>query len=333
MNLFDLGYGIEFWYVIFMLLVIGACLGSFANVVILRAFSGESIVLPPSKCPSCHNKLKWFHNIPVLSYVFLRGKCGFCKCRISPQYPIVEAVFAVLFVCVFLKFGLGLNALFLAIVAFMCLVLAVTDIKEQVIFDNHAYVLGLTGLVYNFFDIGKSGLGAYNFELFSHQLSINKSFVFAIAGLVVGAVAMEFLALLGKLFVGKRAFGEGDSFILGALGAVFGLKKVPEILILGCIIQVVIILPIFVKKLFDSKEYKLLCSLGTFIVSVTLFKVLELVGVLGNLYVFAGAFALMGVSAFISCKELINSTKKGEHLTYVPFGPPLVFAAFALMFI
>ena len=64
---------------------IGTIIGSFLNVVILRAFSGESIVLPPSKCPKCGNKLKWWHNIPILSYLLLRGKCYFCHDKISIQ--------------------------------------------------------------------------------------------------------------------------------------------------------------------------------------------------------------------------------------------------------
>ena len=332
MKLTDLNV-FDFWYVVFVLFVVGACIGSFLNVVVLRAFSGESIVLPPSKCPECHNKLKWYHNIPILSYIFLRGKCGFCGCRISPQYPIVELVFALLFTTVFLKFGITLKALFLMLVAAMCLVLALTDIKEQVIFDVHAYILAAVGLVYNYFDIGKTSPGTYDFSLFSQSISINKSFIYAVLGLIAGFLAIELLSLVGKLLAGKRAFGEGDSFILGALGAVFGLKAVPQILILGCIVQVVAILPMFLKKLYDNKEYKLICALGAFVLSVILFKVFEINGLTNNLFVFAAAFLLMGIIAIYACKKLIDSTKSEAGLTYVPFGPPLVVSALILMFI
>ena len=332
MNLFELDkFG--FWYMVCMLSILGACFGSFLNVVILRAFTGESIVLPPSKCPKCHNKLKWYHNIPILSYLFLRGKCGFCKEPISIQYPLVETAYWLLFLGVFLKFGLNWNSIFLASASAMCLVLAVTDIKEQVIFDTHAYILAGIGLVYNFFDIAKSGLGAYNLTFFAHSFSINKSFVYAILGLIAGALAMELLALVGRVLVGKRAFGEGDSFILGALGAVFGIKSVLPILLIGCVVQVVIIFPMFVKKLFETKEYKLLCGLGAFIISVAGFKILESIKLLDNLWIFAIAFFVMGACALYTCKKLIESTKKGESLTYVPFGPPLVIAAITLMFI
>ena len=79
-----------FNYFLFWICLIGLCLGSFYNVVILRSLSEESLVFPPSKCPKCQNRLKPWHNIPVFSYIFLKGKCAFCKEKISIQYPIIE---------------------------------------------------------------------------------------------------------------------------------------------------------------------------------------------------------------------------------------------------
>ena len=92
--------------------IIGLCVGSFMNVVILRTVSEESIVFPGSKCPKCQTPLKWYHNIPVFSYLFLRGKCGFCKEKISIQYPIVELLTAVLFVALFLRFCIPFDPFF-----------------------------------------------------------------------------------------------------------------------------------------------------------------------------------------------------------------------------
>ena len=93
-------------------LVIGLCIGSFLNVVILRSLSEESIVFPASKCPKCQHKLHWWHNIPVLSYIILRGKCGFCKEKISIQYPLIELLTGIIFVVTFIKFGLSYHTLF-----------------------------------------------------------------------------------------------------------------------------------------------------------------------------------------------------------------------------
>lgn len=323
----------EYYYILFVIFVLGACVGSFANVVILRAFTGESIVLPPSKCPHCKNKLKWYHNIPIISYIFLRGKCGFCKEKISIQYPIVEFVVAVLTVAVFLKYDITLNSFLLSIVALMCVVLAVTDIKERVIFDGHAYFLAIIGLIYNFFDIGKSGLGVYELNVFSHNLSINKSFVFAILGILAGALIMEVLAFVGKSFVGERAFGEGDSYILGAFGAVFRLQAIPQILIIAVLVHFILILPMFIKNLIAKKEFKLLGFLGCFFLSVVAFKLLDVYKLFDNFIIFIIAFLLMCVFALCACSCLIKSAKKPGGLTYVPFGPPLVLSALYLMFI
>jgi len=107
----------------------GLCVGSFLNVVISRAFSNESIAFPGSKCPSCQTPLKWHHNIPILSYLFLKGKCAFCEEKISVQYPIVELITGLLFVAIFLHFELGLNELFMFIFSSLFVVLDATDIK------------------------------------------------------------------------------------------------------------------------------------------------------------------------------------------------------------
>ena len=85
-------------FVCFLILVTGACIGSFLNVVALRAISKESIVFPSSKCPKCNEPIKWYDNIPVFSYLFtFKGKCRNCGCKVSLQYPIVEALTAIIF--------------------------------------------------------------------------------------------------------------------------------------------------------------------------------------------------------------------------------------------
>ena len=101
-----------FHYLLFWICVIGLCLGSFFNVVILRSLSNESIVFPASKCPKCNHKLYFWHNIPVLSYILLGGKCYFCKEKISIQYPIVELLTMLLFGFTFVKFGVDIKTIF-----------------------------------------------------------------------------------------------------------------------------------------------------------------------------------------------------------------------------
>ncbi|HZL36938.1 MAG TPA: prepilin peptidase [Tepidisphaeraceae bacterium] len=89
---------------IFFFFALGACVGSFLNVVVWRLPRGESLVLPPSHCPKCQTHLKWYDNIPVLGWVFLAGRCRYCKEKISPRYPIVEALTGSLFVVYYVMF-------------------------------------------------------------------------------------------------------------------------------------------------------------------------------------------------------------------------------------
>jgi leader peptidase (prepilin peptidase) / N-methyltransferase len=83
-------------YIIFVF-ALGSCIGSFLNVVVWRLPRGESLITPPSHCPQCNHRLKWYDNIPIFGWIKLLGKCRYCKCKISPRYPIVEAITAILF--------------------------------------------------------------------------------------------------------------------------------------------------------------------------------------------------------------------------------------------
>ena len=122
----------ELLLVCFFILVVGACIGSFLNVVALRAISKESIVFPSSKCPFCNEPIKWFDNIPVLSYFFtFKGKCRNCGEKVSIQYPIVEALTAILFLAVFLSFGLTVKTLLLWILLSISIVIIITDLKNE----------------------------------------------------------------------------------------------------------------------------------------------------------------------------------------------------------
>src|SRR3954451_1463488 len=89
-------------FLIPFLFLLGACVGSFLNVVIWRLPRGESLVTPPSHCPKCNHKLAWYDNVPIFGWIFLRGKCRYCSERISARYPIVEFVTAALFVATYI---------------------------------------------------------------------------------------------------------------------------------------------------------------------------------------------------------------------------------------
>ena len=274
--------------------IVGLCIGSFLNVVILRGLADESIVFPPSKCPKCLNKLKWYHNIPILSYVFLRGKCAFCHEKISIQYPIIEFLNGLIYGALFLKYGLCLNLLFYFIFASLFIVIFMTDIKEKVIFTSHAYILTFFGLLFNF---------------------LNKNLVDSVLGSLVGFIFLEIITFFICKIIKKRAFGEGDSYVLMGLGAIFGLKSLLNIIILSFLVQVVSLLPQFLKGLLEKKEYCLILMLSIFAVAA----------ILSNFYLNNMInIAVLFLSGILSCYKLLKITKLNNDIKQFPFAPSLI---------
>lgn len=320
--------------ILLFVFIIGLCIGSFLNVVISRAFSNESIAHPRSKCPSCQTQLKWYHNIPLISYMILKGKCAFCDEKISLQYPLIELITGLLFVGVFLKFGLDINAIFILIFVSLFVVLAATDIKEKVVFDFHTYALVIAGLIYNLFNIGGLQLGDRVLTLGKFSVAINNSFISAIVGIVVGILIMEAFARFGYLVAGTRAFGEGDTYIAAGLGAVFGMKYLLTVLLYGFIVQIFLTIPVFIKKLFVNKDYKTLGSFLVFFLLIIVMKALDYFNLTTNLILFSIiALALASVGIYV-CKRIIGGLKEQgeENFTYLPFGPALVVGGLIVLF-
>lgn len=313
--------------------IVGTCVGSFLNVVILRAFSEESIVFPGSKCPTCQKPLKWYHNIPIFSYLFLKGKCAFCKEEISWQYPVVELVTGLLFVAIFWKFGISLNGLFMLIFASLFIVLSVTDIKEKVVFDFHTYALVAFGLIYNLFNFGNLYAGDKVLAIGSFSIGINNSIIASILGISLGIVVMEIFARFGYLVAGTRAFGEGDTYIAAGLGAVFGWKYLITVLVYGFIVQIILTIPVFIKKLYNNKDYKTLISFFLFFILVIGIKMLDYSDYSVSYWLFLIFTLLLIAVGIYVCKRIIGGLKDKEGMTYLPFGPALVVGGLIMMFL
>ncbi|MDD3238331.1 MAG: prepilin peptidase [Candidatus Gastranaerophilales bacterium] len=300
-----------FWaiYLTVFVLAIGLCIGSFLNVVVLRAFSGESIVLPPSKCPQCHNKLKWYDNIPVLSYLILGGKCRFCHKHISKQYPIVELTTAIIFWIIFYRFGLTLLTPFVWIIASLGIVIAVSDIKERVVFDVHTISFIVISLL---------------FSLYTHNI------IQGLCGMALGAFVMELLARIGLLLVKKRAFGEGDTFIAAGLGALFGAKGIILVLAMSLVLQALTILPSFIKRMWNNDEKPVALGLVAFFVAVIAYKYIEYNTLLPILVQSALLLIVLVLGVYL-CFATVKITKTSQNLTYLPFGPALLISGFLFL--
>ncbi len=321
--------------VLFFVFIVGTVIGSFLNVVVLRAFSGESIVLPPSKCPKCGNKLKWWHNIPILSYILLRGKCYFCKEKISIQYPIVEFVTGVIFVAVFMNFGLQVDTFFAFAIASLLIVISVTDIKERVVFDMHTYSLIVVGLIYNLYVAVMQVLAQVNTIVGFHVSTdwvLNNPMTISLLGLLLGVVIMEIAARIGYLIAGERAFGEGDTYIAAGLGAVFGWKNIVLIIAMAILLQIIFTLPMFVKKLYNNKNWATMISLLGFFAYVVLYYFIDRKTVLfDSLLISLLAVLLMVILGVTACFYVVKGLKNKDNLTYLPFGPALAIAGLLLL--
>lgn len=290
-------------YFLFWFCIIGLCLGSFFNVVILRSLSDESIVFPPSKCPKCNNRLKPWHNIPILSYIYLRGKCAFCKEKISIQYPIIEFLTMGLFAFSFIKFGLAWKTLFAVILSSTLLIMTMTDLKEKLVDCNIAIGLGIVGIIYNSL--------------------VNGSFLDSIYGLLAGIVIMELLARTGYLFTKDRAFGEADTYIAGALGASFGLIGILQILVYTLIASMFFTIPMFLYKQFKNNNKAVCILFILFILSALVFKTL-----FQNWYAM-GILVSLGLALSIS---ILRNLKKEPSPMYLPLVPGFFFGTLYFLF-
>ena len=322
--------------VLLLVFIIGLCIGSFLNVVILRALSNESIVFPASKCPKCQHKLLWWHKIPILSYILLRGKCGFCGEKISIQYPVVEFLTGVVFVLVFLKFGISWDTLFALVIGSLFIVIAGTDWKEKVVFDMHTYSLIGVGILYA---ILVTALDLYQFRQltggfnFTTEWIIGNPISSTLLGIILGFVVMEIVARIGYLIAGSRAFGEGDSFIAAGLGAVFGWRMLVIILIMSVIIQVIITLPVYVKKEIDNRNWMVVLSLGAFLTYTIAFLMAMRFGWLENTIAYVLSAIVLAVIGIFACREVLRGIREPENRTYLPFGPALILAGLIVLLI
>ena len=121
---------------ILLIFIYGLLIGSFLNVCIYRIPRDESIVFPSSHCTTCSTKLKWYDNIPLFSYITLKGKCGYCGEKISIQYPLIELLNAILYLLLFYKFNLSVDFVFYALISSVLLAITIIDIKEMIIPDS-----------------------------------------------------------------------------------------------------------------------------------------------------------------------------------------------------
>lgn len=197
--------------------VLGLLIGSFLNVCIVRWPAMESVVSPRSRCPQCGTLIGWYDNIPVISWLLLRGRCRRCALPIPLRYPLVELAVGVLWVVAAWQYGLSLEALRAAVFLTILLGIAMTDAREFIIPDEFSIggtVIGI-GLAFAGGALGFRG---------------------ALVGAVVGYVLLATVGFLGRKAFGREAMGGGDIKMMAMVGAFTGVWGVFLTLMLGAFI-------------------------------------------------------------------------------------------------
>jgi len=194
--------------------IFGMMIGSFLNVVIYRIPKGESIVFPASKCQSCNTPLKWYHNIPVFSWLFLKGKCAFCGEPIAKQYPMVELITGIIFLALYFKLGLVWYLPFVTASFAALFALVMIDFKYMAVPDS------------------------VNFAALIFAL-IQPNFIDAAIYAAIAAGGLYLIGLISSLIARKQAMGGADVIVAGTMGALLGFPNFFAALFLSALLAII----------------------------------------------------------------------------------------------
>ncbi len=201
---------LEIYYSLIIFLF-GLCFGSFANVLIVRMPIEESIT-GRSRCGNCKKTVPWFHNIPVFSYFYLKGKCYQCQQKFSLRYPFVEFLMAALWVSIFYFYGLSWTTLEYFILSFGLVVGSFIDLDHMILPDEIT-------------------LGGCAIALIGAYLNPERSFIDGFLGFLFGGGILWFVAYIYYVLTGREGLGGGDIKLLAWLGALLGWKAIPFIIL------------------------------------------------------------------------------------------------------
>jgi leader peptidase (prepilin peptidase)/N-methyltransferase len=215
-----------------LIFIIGLIIGSFLNVCIYRIPREESIVFPPSHCPNCKLNLKWKDLIPLISYAVLRGRCRYCKARISPVYPFIEFLNAILYLLIYIKYGLSLEFIKFAFLASLVIVIGVIDYFTTDIYTNTIIVGLIVGIAFAIISFFVEG-----------------SIMIYIIGSLIGGGVISLIILL------TNGMGWGDAELLFIIGLFLGVRLTLVTLFLSFIIGGIVGGVLIILKIKSRKDY------------------------------------------------------------------------------
>lgn len=229
--------------------IFGIVIGSFLNVCIFRIPEGQSICYPPSHCGSCEHQLGVLDLVPVLSYIFLRGRCRYCKEKISIRYPLIELLNGLLYLIIYFKYGFNILTLKYFVLTSLLIVISMIDFDTQDVYTSTTIFGAVAGIIF----------------VVIQQFVFKQGSLEYIIGGIVGAV------IIGIVVFITRGMGEGDIEIAGVCGLFLGWKGILIALFLGIVIGGIVGIIILLLKIRNAKDRM---AFGPFIAIGTIISML-----------------------------------------------------------
>ena len=215
-------------------IILGGIWGSFANVCIHRIPLNQSVAVKRSYCPNCGKTIKWFDNIPLISFILLRGKCRDCNKKIGSQYFLVELLSVLSFLLIYYLFGISITSLLFAILSIFFIIIFFIDLKHFIIPNELTYPLMIIGFI-------KSFDPNLNLNLFPNALN-------SLIGGMFGFIIIWLIIFIYKKFRNKEGMGLGDAKLLSAIGFWFGWVSIPFVIFFSSVVALLSVIPDLIKS-------------------------------------------------------------------------------------
>ena len=214
--------------------ILGCIWGSFSNVCIYRLPNEQSIAKGRSFCPSCKEQIKWYDNIPFLSFIFLKGKCRKCGNKISSQYFLVEFISAISFLIIYHLYGISVTTLLLIILSIFFIIIFFIDLKHFIIPNELTFPLMFIGFV-------------KSFEPNLNQ-TIFPNYINSLIGGVFGYLIIWLIIFFYKKVRNKEGMGLGDAKLMAVVGFWFGWASIPFTIFISSFVALIFAVPSLLKK-------------------------------------------------------------------------------------
>jgi len=245
--------------VIAFIFVFGLVIGSFLNVCILRIPEEVSIVAPGSRCPRCETPIHWYDNVPVLGWLWLRGKCRNCGLAISPMYPLVELATGLLFVACYLEFGLTQTMVKWLFFTGLLIVLTITDLRVRLLPDLVNWPGFAAGLFFSAEVPPNDGTAAYLCAALLHRMPPRPvlGLLDGLLGAAFGSFLLWGVAATYKRIRGREGMGMGDVKMMAMVGAFLGVRGTFLTILLGTLLGTLVGITIIVVLYLAGRHRKL----------------------------------------------------------------------------